>query len=55
MSWPEHLIDNHVHELSISEIIIITNSELTGCANFKGLMMTKVMVKMRLIVRNLLK
>lgn len=37
MSGPEVLIDNYVYELSIVEIIISMNSDLTGCANFKGL------------------
>lgn len=35
MNGPEVLIDNYVYELIIVKIIISTNSEMTGCANFK--------------------
>lgn len=52
MSGPEVLIDNYVYEHTILEIIISTSSDLTACADFKGLTMTKVIIKMRLIVRN---
>lgn len=42
MNGSEVLIENYAYELGIVEVIISTNSELT---DFKGLMMTKVMVE----------